>query len=377
MKDVLTALPAEPETQIVTLSVTEKTAERFAAFRDLRVTDIHDKQQLQTVHDARIQVRDARLTLDRERKKLNEDHQAAIDSNNSRAKAILALITPIEKMLADEESRVEAEKERLRQEAINAVVRARMERLAAVGAEMDESFVRSLSDSQFEQVAVRAAVEAEQKRAMAEQAAIIRAAQEKAAQERAEQERVEQERLEAQKRAEEEARAEERRRFEAERAAFAAEQEAARRQAEQQRLADEAAAEKSRAEMKRKLDQELAEIARQKKELEDLKAEQESARRKAEQEERLQEQQRAEAERAQRIQEQDRIRREEQASIAKAMQPDLAKLRAWVNEVTAVIPEVPSVGAECQPLATRLRGFVSMCVDNLWSAVKEGSEGEQ
>ena len=162
-----------PETaapEVVLLSVTATTIKRFESFRALRVADIHDKGQLKAVHDARMELVKARTTVDKVRKEMNDDHQREIKLNNEKAKGLIEQFAPIEKLLTDEETRVETALESERVAEKTAKLNTRKASLAAIVVEftdmlamypdeflggMPESAFKPLCESLEVQVSVR------------------------------------------------------------------------------------------------------------------------------------------------------------------------------------------------------------------------------
>lgn len=245
----------------------------------LKVAGVNDKKGLAAVHEARIEARDARIAVEKTRKKLNEDAQDHIKKVNSEAKRITAEIVPVETYLQEQEDAIEAEKARIKQaadDARKAKIKQRFDALQACGYQgdmmavpelTDEAFAKLLADAQAtkaeadrlaEEARQQQAAEAERLRKLEADAAAERARQEAEA---AEQRRKE----EAALAAERERLAEITRKQEAEAARLRAEQErieadkqAAARAAELERARVEAA-EKARIETEARLKREAEE----------------------------------------------------------------------------------------------------------------------
>lgn len=257
----------------------------------LTVAGLNDRKGLEKVHDARMLFVKARTSLDKTRKKMNEEAQEHIRKINGEAKRLQSKIEPHESRLAKLEDDVEAERERIKQEAENArrvKISARYEALKAVGFDGNMMAVPDWTDNQFADAMTNARAakaerdrlaEDERQRQAAEQAR-LKKLEEEAAEASAKQEReaaAERERLaaiERQKQAEEaEARRKEAEKLAAERAELdrqRKEQEAAQAKIDAERRAVELekarqeAAEKARVETERR----LALEAEQRKELE-------------------------------------------------------------------------------------------------------------
>ena len=105
---------AEPAIQF---PIADAQIEKFRAdYMALKIADIDDKEGAKLVHEARMTLVRARTSVDKARKKLNEDaldHQRRV---NDEAKRITALLLPIETHLETQEVRYEAERERIRKE---------------------------------------------------------------------------------------------------------------------------------------------------------------------------------------------------------------------------------------------------------------------
>ena len=88
-------------------------AERYA---NLKINGAADRQGYAAAHAARIEVRDARIKLDKIRKAQNEDAQEWIRTCNSVAKYLTGIIAPTEAHLDAEEEAYNAEVERIKAE---------------------------------------------------------------------------------------------------------------------------------------------------------------------------------------------------------------------------------------------------------------------
>jgi len=291
-------------------------------YMELKIGGVNDKKGLAAVHAARIEARDARIAVEKTRKKLNEEALAWQKKVNAEAKRVTAEIEPVETYLQEQEDAIEAEKQRIRDEAEakrKAVVKQRYDALQAVGYTGDLTAVPEMSDEHFSMVLSEAAdAKAERDRIAAEEAQRQAAEQERLR-------KLEAEQAEARRKAEEQA-AEQRRKEQeamaAERARLAEiqkqqEAEAAKLRAEQERIAAEKA-EHERQVAIEKARQEAAERA--KRETEERIAREAAERKAAEERKAAQAKAESEAAEAARIKaEQERPHREKILAIADAI----------------------------------------------------------
>ena len=348
----------------------------------LTINGVEDREGLKAVHDARMEVKQIRINVERSRKELKASALEFGRRVDAEAKRVTALITPIEKHLEDQEFAIEAEKERIKAaklEAERAALNERLEKLAQVGATINPLEVQSMSHETFESVLVERTelFEAEIAKKLAEQQA--REAEEaRIAAERAkmEAERAELERMRAEQEAAAKAQREAQEIIERGRLARIAAEEREREQiaraAEEARLAKIAAEDRERAriaaEAKAEQERIAAELERQRKEVEAEKErlrweevervrkvkEAEDAAREAEIERREAEERKAAAERAERL---DRAK-------AAAEAPDRALLRAYCKQLL----DVPTPGVESERIA-RIRDELTFNLTNLVDGV--------
>lgn len=218
------------ESAVAAFSVAdEKIAQWSAEFMPLTISDVGDTATLQVVHDARMTIKNTRVAVEKKRKELKADALEYGRTVDAEAKRITELLRPIEEHLAAEEDRVNAERERIRLqkiEAARAATQARVDALAAVGCVVSYADAQMLKESDY-QVKLTEATEAhrvEQEQAAAAEVERQRIQAEEDARRQAESDRLAAERAELDRiRAEQEA-------------------EAAKLAAERQRLADEEAA---------------------------------------------------------------------------------------------------------------------------------------
>lgn len=252
----------------------------------LKINGLEDRDGFKAVHEARMIVKNTRVSVEKKRVELKADALAYGRAVDTEAKRLTELLEPIESHLSAEEDAVVQERERIRraaEERRRAMIQDRVDKLAACGVVADVGKVAELTPEQWEVAyadalkikAEREAAAEAQRKADAEAAEKLRQEQAAMAAERAELAKVK-----AQQDAEAARIAAERRKLEEEQAAK-------RREAELEQARKEAA-ERARIETEQRLAREAAEakaaeaarIAREKAEAEAA----EVARIKAEQE---------------------------------------------------------------------------------------------
>lgn len=143
---------------------------RIAKMREeympLVITDLRSEKQFDEVHQARMTVKNARVTVEKVSKKKRENAVQFQKDCIAEEKRLVSLLVPIEVHLATEEGKVEAEKERIRaeEEAKEAArIQARVDRICAFGAsfngqmyavcglQIPVALVKVCTDDQFEQ----------------------------------------------------------------------------------------------------------------------------------------------------------------------------------------------------------------------------------
>lgn len=118
----------------------------------LVVMDIHDTEGFGAVHEARMTVRNARTAIEKKRKELKQDSLEYGRAVDAEAKRLTALLEPIEEHLQREEDRVTKAKEKLRQqqeERRQAIIRERLEALAACGVVALATDIQGMDDTDF------------------------------------------------------------------------------------------------------------------------------------------------------------------------------------------------------------------------------------
>lgn len=349
MQDQKTGLATFNPNQAITFSVDETAIAKVRdQFMSLKINGVKDTKGYEAVHAARMQMVRFRTTVEKQRK----DYKAAAleygRSVDGAAKRIASQLEPIEKHLADQEDAYEAEKERIKREAEEAkqrAVQARLDKLSAVGANINALVVGALGEPEFaELLAEKTAAWEFQK----EQEA--RAAEEKRQQEAAE---AEARRLEGERLAQERKALEERQRVENERIAAENERLAAeRRKLDEQREAAEAESRRLEAERNRLAEEEAArvraaEVERQKAEAAERSRLETEARLQREAEEKRQQEAAAE---------QERVRLE-------ALRPDRDKLSAVADAVLAL--ELPTVSSQAARARAQVQSLLRDCAESI------------
>lgn len=229
-------------------------AERAAG---LSIDGLEDKAGLSRVREARIEVRDLRVRVEKTRKELKADALAYGKAVDGEARRIREQLEPIEAGLKEQEDAIASEKAAIalaQREAKEAALQARVDALVAAGAPIQVRVVEAMTDVEYEEALKDAQEAQEVSRKMREQ-----------------EEAAEAKRQLEQREAEEKERAAR----EAERAELDEQRAAQRAEADRltvERLAQEKAIieeKEALAEEKRKLDAAQAERLRQQKEQED------------------------------------------------------------------------------------------------------------
>lgn len=94
---------------------TEAAIANYQKYLNLKIEGIDDKEGLEKVHAARIEVKTKRVEVDKLRKQLNETALTFQRAVNARAKEITEKITPIEIYLSKEEDRILEEKQAIKE----------------------------------------------------------------------------------------------------------------------------------------------------------------------------------------------------------------------------------------------------------------------
>jgi len=198
----------EVETGVIKFVPTDTAiAEMRDRYMGLKVNGIDDKEGLKAVHDARMTVKAKRVDVEKRRKELKAGALEYGRKVDAEAKRITGMLKPIEDHLQHEEDIVKREQERIAAEEAErqaAITKARMEKLAAVGASVFPTEVQMWTDEDYLAELTKATDAFNAKKAAEE-------AERKARAEEAERNRIEAERLAEERRKMEEAQAEQRR----------------------------------------------------------------------------------------------------------------------------------------------------------------------
>lgn len=166
------------ELAVVKYNVNEAEISKMASiYMELTIKDIEDKEGFDSVHAAKMVMVKHRTSIDKTRKKANEEAQVFIKNNNSNAKKLLDLMAPIEDHLTKEEEKVTNEKKRIlaEQEAKDrAKIEARINGLLQYGVVKPFMEVATMGDGEYDALlfASKTAWEVEQKRIADEKAKV-------------------------------------------------------------------------------------------------------------------------------------------------------------------------------------------------------------
>jgi len=179
------------ETAVVKYDITDKAvAEMKSFYMGLTISDMDDKEQFDTVHDARMVVKTHRVAVEKRRKELKADAISWGRKVDTEAKRIFGMLEPIESHLMAEENKVLEEQKRIKEgqdRVEREKIQDRVNSLQMFGAVLPFQEVALMSDEEFETIleGSRVAFVAEQKR-LSDEAAARKAEDERLAAERAE-----------------------------------------------------------------------------------------------------------------------------------------------------------------------------------------------
>lgn len=309
-------------------------ASMASEYLPLKINGLTDKAGFAKVHEARMVVKNFRVTIEKTRKELKADALKYGQTVDAEARRLAELIAPIETHLEAEENAITAEKERIKQAAETAkreLVQKRVDALAAYGATVNAVWIADATEPMYEEylAKAKAGFEAKQEAArLAEETRQAELAAQRAESERLAAERARLEEIAKQQKAEAD-------RLLAEQKRIADEAESQRRAAELEKAKREAA-ERARIEIEARLNREAA--ARQERE------------RLAEQE-RKAEENRAIA--AREKMERERPYREKMVSFANQIRSLEVPDGPWSDEARAILlgaaSEIETLVAELQP----------------------------
>jgi hypothetical protein len=179
-------------------------AELSKKYLSLKINGLNDEKGFKDVHAARMDVRNRRIAVEKKRKELKEDALKFGKAVDAEAKRITGLLAPIEEHLEAEESAVENEKKRIKEEQERKEqerIQARFNRLFEYGCRFDgkdfsihgfvipQSLAKSANDEQYADICaeIEKRIEAENAR-IAEEERLRKEEEERLAKVREEQE---------------------------------------------------------------------------------------------------------------------------------------------------------------------------------------------
>ena len=169
-------------------------------YMGLTIADIENQEEFQAVHDARIVVKNHRISVERKRAELKADSLAWGRKVDGEAKRIKGLLEPIELHLVTEEKKVTDEQKRIKEEEDRLEklkIQERVNSLFAVNVVLPFFDVACMADEEYELKLDAGKAELERvKREQEYQAEIKRLEEEDLAKKRAEIERIEKEQAE-------------------------------------------------------------------------------------------------------------------------------------------------------------------------------------
>ena len=127
-------------------------AELSAKYLPLKVASINDQKGLAAVHDARMEVKNLRVAVEKKRVALKADALDFGRKVDSEAKRLTGLLTPIETHLEEQEAVVTKEKERLKaieEEKKRVALQARMDSLDKCHSYQNAAAVAALTDERL------------------------------------------------------------------------------------------------------------------------------------------------------------------------------------------------------------------------------------
>jgi len=128
----------------------------------LKIESIDDKVTIQAVSIIRKKLKVARVEIEKEGKLMRDPLTRINKTISEKEKELVAIIEPTERELLAQENWVESEKKRIREEderAEEARIQKRIDTLAQYGFSIDITFIRTISDEDFEKVVDNARIE--------------------------------------------------------------------------------------------------------------------------------------------------------------------------------------------------------------------------
>ena len=158
------------ETGIVKYGITDAAIAKMEdLYMGLTITDIKNDEEFTAVHDARMVVKNHRVSVEKKRKELKAEALAWGKKVDGEANRIKGLLEPIENHLASEEKKITDEKERIKEKeeaAEKEKIQARVDALFAVNVVLPFIDVATMTDANYEDKLILAtdAYRAEQQR---------------------------------------------------------------------------------------------------------------------------------------------------------------------------------------------------------------------
>ena len=121
--------------------------------KGLKITDINDKSGAKLVYEKRIALKNTRVEITKQAKSMRDSLTKVSKDISAREKELIDIIEPTEKELQAEEDRIEAEKEKIKQAAIDAEnkrVQDRADKLFEYGFKLEISDLKAMSDETFD-----------------------------------------------------------------------------------------------------------------------------------------------------------------------------------------------------------------------------------
>lgn len=144
-----TAFSIEPISYPV---IAEKIGELAAEYMPLKINSMEDAKGLKVVHDARMVVKNLRVSVDKRRKELKAASLEYGRQVDSAAKSLTDLLEPIESHLQAEEDAVNNERERIKREAEEAKrlkLQKRLDDILAYGVVFKPDWAEAMTDEQW------------------------------------------------------------------------------------------------------------------------------------------------------------------------------------------------------------------------------------
>ena len=172
-------------------------AELRDEYNKLEINGLEDKKGLEMVHQARISIKTLRVRIEKKRQELKADALAYGRAIDGEATRLTGLLEPIEKTLAEKESVIMKEKQRIKEEAEREkerILQNKIDVISSYNYPVDVQILKIISDAEYTKLVTTAKRTFEEKQAQIEAEAKAK---------REEEERLEKQRLEQQAKAQE------------------------------------------------------------------------------------------------------------------------------------------------------------------------------